>query len=206
MVSGYTTMLGKRYKGKLDCDADAFIDFIVDGAHRMEQLVNDLLAFSRVSTSGREFKDCDTNLALQHALINLQVAIQESEAQISSDPLPNVVADHMQLTQLFQNIISNALKFKGENPPRIRITCRERAGEWMFSISDNGIGIAPEYTERIFQMFQRLHGVGKFPGTGIGLAISKRIVERHGGRIWVESEPNQGSTFHFTIARDNKNA
>jgi PAS domain S-box-containing protein len=199
MVSSYTQLLAKRYRGKLDADADEFIAFAVDGVTRMQQLINDLLAYSRVRTKGREFAPTDGEAVLKSALANLQVAITESGASITHDPLPVVLADEGQLVQLFQNLIGNAIKFRGEAPPDVHISAERRGLDWLFSVRDQGIGIEPEYAERIFMIFQRLHSRGEYPGTGIGLAICKRIVERHGGRIWVESQPGKGSTFSFTI-------
>jgi PAS domain S-box-containing protein len=199
MVSSYTQLLAKRYRGKLDADADEFIAFAVDGVTRMQQLINDLLAYSRVRTKGREFAPTDGEAVLKSALANLQVAITESGASITHDPLPVVLADEGQLVQLFQNLIGNALKFRGEAPPRVHISAEQRGLDWLFSVRDQGIGIEPEYAERVFLIFQRLHNRSEYPGTGIGLAICKRIVERHGGRIWVESQPGNGSTFFFTI-------
>jgi light-regulated signal transduction histidine kinase (bacteriophytochrome) len=165
----------------------------------MQQLINDLLAFSRVTTKGREFKPVEADAALKVALANLKVAIEESHADVTSDPLPVVKADSGQLTQLFQNLIGNAIKFRGKEPPHVHVSVERRAKEWQFSVQDNGIGIAPQHMERIFVIFQRLHTQAEFPGTGIGLAICKKIVERHGGRLWVTSEPGVGSAFHFTI-------
>jgi PAS domain S-box-containing protein len=199
MVSSYTQLLAKRYRGKLDADADEFIAFAVDGVTRMQQLINDLLAYSRVRTKGREFAPTDGEAVLKSALANLQVAITESGASITHDPLPVVLADEGQLVQLFQNLIGNAIKFRGEASPRVHISAERRGLDWRFTVRDRGIGIEPEYAERIFMIFQRLHSRGEYPGTGIGLAICKRIVERHGGRIWVESQPGKGSTFSFTI-------
>jgi PAS domain S-box-containing protein len=199
MVSSYVQLLARRYQGKLDPDADEFIAFAVDGAKRMQQLINDLLAFSRVTTKGREFKPVEADAALKVALANLKVAIEESHADVTSDPLPVVKADSGQLTQLFQNLIGNAIKFRGKEPPHVHVSVERRAKEWQFSVQDNGIGIAPQHMERIFVIFQRLHTQAEFPGTGIGLAICKKIVERHGGRLWVTSEPGVGSAFHFTI-------
>jgi light-regulated signal transduction histidine kinase (bacteriophytochrome) len=172
----------------------------------MQQLINDLLAYSRVGTRGREFAPTDGDEVLNQSLENLQVSIRENRATVTHDPLPTVMADATQLMQLFQNLIGNAVKFHGAQPPRVHVAAARRpAGrpgdpaEWVFSVRDNGIGIAREYRERIFVIFQRLHASREYPGTGIGLALAKRIVERHGGRIWVESEPGEGSTFYFTI-------
>ena len=199
MVASYTQLLGKRYRGKLDADADDFIAFAVDGAHRMQVLINDLLAYSRVGTRGKEFASTSCESVLEGVLVNLKAAIEETHAIISHDPLPTIRVDQTQLSQVFQNLIGNALKFHGPEPVRVHVSVQQEAGEWRFSVRDNGIGIEPHDTDRIFVIFQRLHGSREYPGTGIGLAITKKIVERHGGRIWVVSEPGKGSTFTFTI-------
>jgi PAS domain S-box-containing protein len=199
MVSSYTQLLGRRYKGKLDADADEFIAFAVDGAARMQHLINDLLAYSRVTMKGREFKPVDTQTALMQALVNLTPAIEESQAQITHGSLPTIMADATQMQQLFQNLISNAIKFRREETLCVHVSAEQGAGEWHFSVRDNGIGIEPRHLERIFVIFQRLHSASDIPGTGIGLAICRRIAERHGGRLWVTSEPGIGSTFHFSI-------
>jgi PAS domain S-box-containing protein len=199
MVSSYMQLLARRYQGKLDSDADEFIAFAVDGAKRMQQLINDLLAFSRVTTKGHDFKPVEADASLKQALANLTAAIGESQAIVTSDPLPVVSADSGQLTQLFQNLIGNAIKFRGKVPPRVHVSVERQAKEWVFSVQDNGIGIEPRHLDRIFVIFQRLHSAAEYPGTGIGLAICKKIAERHGGRLWVTSEPGAGSTFHFTI-------
>ena len=199
MVSSYMQLLSRRYKGKLDSNADEFIGFAVDGAKRMQQLINDMLAFSRVATTGREFKPVAADAALKQALSNLKAAVEESQANVTFDPLPVVSADSGQLTQLFQNLIGNAIKFRRREPPRIHVSAERRAKEWVFSVRDNGIGIEPQHLDRIFVIFQRLHTAAEFPGTGIGLAISKKIAERHGGHLWVTSEPGAGSVFYFSI-------
>ena len=199
MVASYLQLLERRYKGKLDDDADDFINYAVDGATRMQRLINDLLKYSRVSTQAKEFEPTNCETVLENTLSNLQIAIKESEAVVAHDPLPNVMADNIQLGQLLQNLIGNAIKFRNEKPPRIHVSAKQKEGEWTFSVQDNGIGIDPDYKDRIFVIFQRLHGVGDYPGTGIGLAICKRIVEHHGGRIWLESQPGEGCTFYFTI-------
>ena len=199
MVSSYVQLLARRYQGKLDSDADEFIAFAVDGAKRMQLLINDLLAFSRVTTKGHGFKPVEADAALEDALANLKAAIEENQANVTSDPLPVVSVDSGQLTQLFQNLIGNAIKFRGMEPPRVHVSVERHAKEWVFSVHDNGIGIEPRHLERIFVIFQRLHSAAQYPGTGIGLAICKKIAERHGGRLWVTSEPGAGSTFHFTI-------
>jgi len=199
-VSSFSQLLARRYQGKLDADADEFITFVVEGATRMQTLINDLLAFSRIGTRGNPFAAVDSGEILQAAGENLEVAIAESGAVITNDPLPALVADQTQLTQLFQNLFSNAIKFRRpEEAPRIHVSAERQDGAWRFGVRDNGIGIDPQYFDRIFIIFQRLHGREEYSGTGIGLAICKKIVERHGGRMWVESEPGTGSTFHFTI-------
>ncbi len=205
MVASYTQLLAMRYKGKLDSDADEFIAFAVDGANRMQGLINDLLAYSRVGTKGKEFQPTDCKTVLDNITRNLQKIIEESSAEITHDPLPTVVADDIQLGQLFQNLIVNAIKFQSDSYPRIHITAEKNEKEWIFSVKDDGIGIEPEFKERIFEIFQRLHAKGEYPGTGIGLAICKKIVERHGGRVWVESEPGKGSTFYFSISMKGEN-
>ncbi|MBN1313796.1 MAG: substrate-binding domain-containing protein [Anaerolineae bacterium] len=199
MVRSYLQLLERRYQGQLDADADEFIDFATDGAARMQSLIKALLQYSRVTTRGGPFEPTDCNKVLQHALANLDRDIEESGAEISSVALPTIPADGVQLIQLFQNLISNAIRFRGEKKPDIFIEAQHKYGEWLFSIRDNGIGIDSEYFEYIFRIFQRLHSGDKYPGTGIGLALCKKIVERHGGRIWVESDPGQGTTFCFTI-------
>jgi light-regulated signal transduction histidine kinase (bacteriophytochrome) len=201
MISSFTELLGRRYSTSFDGEAKEFMAFIVDGAARMQQLIQDLLAYSRVGTRGGDFKPTDCAAALQSALINLRSAIESSGGTITSDSLPSVTADGSQLTQLFQNLIGNAIKFRSANAPRVHVGAREERHAWVLSITDNGIGIEPQYFERIFIMFQRLHGKGEYSGTGIGLAICKKIVERHGGRIWVESELGRGCRFCFTLPK-----
>jgi signal transduction histidine kinase len=200
MVKSYLQLIERRYKGQLDEDADEFIAFAVDGAERMRILINDLLQYSRVTTHGKPFAPTDCSAALDHALANVKIAVEKSSAMVTHDELPTVMADATQLTRLLQNLLSNALKFhKEEARPEIHVSAEYTAGKWTFSVRDNGIGIAPEHFERIFMIFQRLHSREEYEGTGIGLAVCKKIVERHGGRIWVESEPAEGSTFYFTI-------
>jgi len=198
MVASYTQLLEKRYKDRLDRDAHEFIDFAVDGAKRMQQLINDLLAYSRVGTRGKTFEATDCEAVLNAAIANLDVAIRESKAKVTHDPLPAVMADEGQLVQLFQNLIGNGIKFHGKKLPCVHVSAKPNGDKWVFSVKDNGIGIDPQYYERIFIIFQRLHGE-EYPGSGTGLAIAKRIVERHGGRIWIESQPDIGTTFHFTM-------
>lgn len=199
MVSSYTQLLAKRYKGKLDADADDFIAFAVDGASRMQRLIQDLLAYSRVSTRGFDRRRTHMENALEQATDNLRLAVKEAGAVVTHDQLPAVMADERQLTQLFQNLLGNAIKFRGEEPPLIHVSAKRLDNDWVFSVQDNGIGIDPQYADRIFIIFQRLHNREEYPGTGIGLAICRRIVERHGGRIWVESAPGKGATFSFTL-------
>ena len=199
MVASFTQLLAKRYGGKLDADADEFIGYAVDGVRRMQDLISDLLDYSRVGMRGKEFVPTNCEAVLQAALTNLKVALEETNALVTHDPLPTVRADGMQLCQLFQNLIGNALKFRGPAPPRIHVSAQAADYEWRFSVRDNGSGIDPQHAERIFVIFQRLHSAAEYPGTGIGLAISKKIAERHGGRMWVESEPGKGATFFFTL-------
>jgi len=200
MVASYTQLLAKRYKGRLDSDADEFIAFAVDGAHRMQLLITDLLAYCRVETTGKELRETSSEAALEQALLNLQGAIQESGAVVTHDPLPAVIADGAQLVQLFQNVVGNAIKYRSAELPRVHVSAKKNGGkEWIFSMRDNGLGIDPKYFEKIFVMFQRLHGREEFSGTGIGLTVCKKIAERHGGRMWVESEPGKGSTFYFAL-------
>jgi len=199
MVANYTQLLARRYKGKLDPDADEFIDYAVDGATRMQRLIEDLLAFSRVGTRGKEVEPVVCQDALDRALANLATATEETGAVITHDALPVVIGDDGQLGQMFQNLIANAMRFRGAEPPRIHVSAERAGNEWTLSVQDNGIGIDPQYADRIFVIFQRLHTRAEYPGTGIGLAICKKIVERHGGRIWVESDGKYGSTFRFTL-------
>jgi PAS domain S-box-containing protein len=201
-ITGFLDLLARRYKGKLGPDADEFISFAVGGAEKMHQLINDILTFSRVGTRGKPFARQESGEALAEALDNLQAEIKASRAEVSQGELPLVTGDRNQLVQLFQHLVGNALKYrKADVPLRIHIAAEEKEGGWEFRVTDNGIGIAPRYAERIFQIFQRLHTVGEYPGTGIGLAICRKIVERHGGRIWVESEPGEGATFYFTLPK-----
>jgi PAS domain S-box-containing protein len=200
MVASYTQLLSRRYKGKLDSDADEFIAFAVDGATRMQRLIQDLLAYSRVGTKGKELRDTSSEETLGQAIINLRGAIQESGALVTHDPLPPVMADERQLIQLFQNLVGNAIKYQNPGVPKVHISAAKNGGkQWIFSVQDNGLGIDSQYFDRIFGMFQRLHKREEFAGTGIGLAICKKIVERHGGNISVESQPGEGSTFRFDL-------
>ena len=198
MVTNFTQLLARNYEDKLDKDANEFIYYAVDGARRMHDLINGLLAYSRVQTKGKEFQKVDLNVVLKNSLRNLSVNVEERNAQIKSDNLPTVLADESQMVQLFQNLISNSIKFSTDTP-RINISVKSEKKHHVISLTDKGIGIDPQSFEKIFQIFQRLHYKDEFKGTGIGLAICKRIVERHGGNIWVESETGKGSTFHFTI-------
>jgi PAS domain S-box-containing protein len=198
-ISSYTQLLANRYKGKLDEDADDFIFYIVNGVARMQQLIDDLLEYSRVETHGKAFRETDTTQLLERVLNALEISIQESGAKVSHNGMPTINADSTQLAQLFQNLIGNALKFRSTRPLEIEIKTEQEGDSWHFVVSDNGIGIEEKYFDRIFQIFQRLHSLEEYPGTGIGLAICKRIVDRHGGRIWVESIPGVGSSFHFTL-------
>jgi PAS domain S-box-containing protein len=200
MVTSYSQLLARRYRDQLDADAREFIAFAVDGATRMQGLINDLLKFSRVGTRGKPLAPLALERPLADALANLAVAQRESGANVAHDPLPTVMGDAVQLTQLFQNLVGNAIKFRTPGcAPQIHVGARRCAEGWEVAIRDNGIGIGPEYFERIFVIFQRLHGKEEYPGTGIGLALCKKIVERHGGRIWVESRAGEGSTFRFTL-------
>ena len=201
MVASYTQLLGRRYDSKLDGDAREFMAYIVDGASRMKQLIEDLLAYSRVGTKGGAFTQTQPEAALRRALYNLRTSIDEASAVVTHDPMPTLPADEVQLGQLFQNLIGNALKFRSASVPRIHVAVTENSEEWQFEVRDNGIGIEPQYYERIFMVFQRLHNKGEYPGTGIGLAICKKVVERHGGRIWVESRAGEGSSFYFTLPK-----
>jgi PAS domain S-box-containing protein len=201
MVSSFTQLLGQRYKGKLDKDADEFIGYAVEGAVNMQRLINDLLSYSRLGTRGKPPSPIPADSALDRALENLKLVLEESQVEVKREPLPTVTVDDVQLIQVFQNLIANAIKFRGDESPRSNVSCEARGSEWVFSVRDNGIGIDPQYLERIFIIFQRLHKRGKYPGTGIGLAMCKKIIVRHGGRIWVESEPGKGSTFYFSLPK-----
>jgi len=200
MVSGYMQLLVRRYKDKLPQDAQEFIAYAVDGVQRMQRLINDLLTYSRVETRQRPLTPVSLTEALREAITNLQMAVAESQAVIVHDPLPTVLGDAAQLMQVFQNLIGNAIKFRTpQAAPHVRISARRVGTEWTISVSDNGIGIDPQYADRIFVIFQRLHTTSEYPGTGIGLAICKKIVERHMGRMWVESQAGRGATFLFTL-------
>ncbi len=199
MVTSFTQLLAKRYSGKLDAEADRIISFAVDGATRMEELINDLLEYSRVGQQVRSFEITDCETVLDISLNNLHLLIEETKVEITRTPLPKVLGDLGQLVQLFQNLIDNAIIYRRQESPKIEIGAEAQEEQWLFWVKDNGIGIEPQYQERIFEIFQRLHTTQEFPGTGIGLAICQKIVERHGGKIWVESELEQGATFYFTL-------
>ena len=208
-VIGYTNLLAKRYQDKLDADANEFLGFTVDGATRMQQLIQDLLVYSRVGRQDQAFDAVNCADVLTQVLRDLQVAIDESGAVVTHDPLPTVLADGRQIAQLLQNLVSNAIKFRGKQPPRIHITATRSTSspafngaspaEWVFAVRDQGIGLDPQYADRIFRIFQRLHSREAYPGTGIGLAICQKILDHHGGRLWVESQPGHGATFYFTL-------
>jgi PAS domain S-box-containing protein len=198
-VSGCVQLLQQHYQGQLDARADELITHAVHGSSRMQTLIRDLLAYARVSTRGRDLEPIDSAAVLKEALSNLATVIQESGGVVSHGPLPTVATDPTQLLQVLQNLIGNAIKYRGDRPPEVHIDVERRAGEWQFTVRDNGIGIEPQYFERIFGIFQRLHTRKEYPGTGIGLALCKKIIERHGGRIWVVSQPGEGSAFCFTI-------
>jgi PAS domain S-box-containing protein len=200
MVASYTQLLGRRYRGRLDPDADEFIGFAVDGARRMQDLINDLLAYSRVGTRALQVEEIDTGELVDQVIGDLAAAMADAGASVTRDELPRVRADGTQLRQLFQNLIANGIKFsRPDTPPQVHVSARRDHDAWTFFIRDNGIGIEAQYLDRIFVLFQRLHSRGEYPGTGIGLAICKKIVERHGGHIDVESQPRVGTTFSFTI-------
>jgi PAS domain S-box-containing protein len=200
MVASYTQLLAKRYKGRLDSDADEFIAYAVDGSNRMQGLIQDLLAYSRAGTGGKALRQVSSENALEEALSNLRATIEESHAVVTHDSLPAITTNDIQLAQVFQNLVGNAIKYRSTEAPRVHVSATKNGGnEWIFSVRDNGMGISPQYFERIFILFQRLHGREEFEGTGIGLAICKKILERLGGRIWVESKPEEGSTFRFAL-------
>jgi len=200
MISSYTQLLERKYKDKLDQDANDYIHFVVNGAIRMQKLLNDLLEFSRISSRRKGFEQVDTSNILAQVISNIQLLIAENSCLITSDDLPTLIADESQIIQVFQNLIGNAIKFKKKSEfPKIHISCTKQNNMYQFSVADNGIGMEMQYHDRIFIIFQRLHSVKDYPGTGIGLSICKRIVERHGGKIWFESIINEGTTFYFTI-------
>ena len=201
MVSSYVQILAEDYKGELDENADRFIGYAVDGANRMKGLIDGLLALSRVGTQGEPFEATDCNLILEQVINGLEETIEDSGASLSQERLPTVNADPIQLSQVFQNLISNALKFSGEGSPNVHISAEQRPEDWVFSVQDNGIGIAERHYERIFKMFQRLHHRSEYEGSGIGLALCHKIVQRHGGQIWVKSKVGEGATFYFSIPK-----
>ena len=199
VVEGYIQRLKRRHKDKLDSDAEKIIGYVVDGITRMRTLINDLLTYARVGTKTDNFKLINCNDIVKHALANLQIAIGEKGAIVTHDHLPDVFADEVQMIQLFQNLIGNGIKFCTDEVPRVHVSAEQKYNEWIFSVRDNGIGIDKKDAERIFDIFHRLHSDAQYPGTGIGLAICKKIAERHGGKIWVQSEPGKGSIFNFAI-------
>jgi signal transduction histidine kinase len=199
LVESYVQLLVKRYRGQLDDKADVFMGFILEGTNRMQKLINDVLLYSRVEARAKQLKSVDADSVLERVRLGLRLDIESSGAVVSNDLLPTVLVDETQIYQLFHNLVANALKYRGEEPPEIHVSARYEESDWLFAVRDNGIGFDPKYAERIFLMFQRLHGRDDYDGTGIGLALCQRIVERHGGRIWAESEEGKGSTFYFTI-------
>jgi light-regulated signal transduction histidine kinase (bacteriophytochrome) len=199
MIRSYLELLSHRERESLDAESQEFVSYALDGAKRMQGLMADLLAYARVGSRGQPFEPTDCEAVLQGAMANLQLSITENDAVVEHEPLPTVLGDPFQLTQLFQNLIGNAIKFRGSAPPRIQISADRQESEWLFRVRDNGIGIEPRNYERIFVLFQRLHTRQEYPGTGMGLAICKKIVERHGGRLWVTSTQGEGSTFHFAL-------
>ena len=200
MVSSYTQLLAKRYKGRLDDDADEFIAFAVDGASRMQRLIADLLAYSRVGSRNEAFARTDCAAAFETACVNLTASIEESGATVTRDALPTLRADPAQLVQLLQNLIGNAVKYRADEPPEVHVSCEQKNGDYFFGVKDNGIGIDPKYADQVFVIFQRLHTREEYTGTGVGLAICKKIIERHGGSIWIESQPGEGTTVRFSIS------
>ncbi len=199
MVASYVQLLASRYQGRLDAEADEFIAFAVDGATRMKRLIDDLLVHARVGVEGELFEPTNCEILVDNAFNNLRGVTQKSGATVTRGPLPTVTGDPSQLAQVFQNLIGNAVRFRSEAPPEVHVKGHRNDTEWLFSVCDNGIGIDPQHAERIFVIFQRLHGRAAYPGTGIGLAVCKKVVEHHGGRIWMESLPGEGSTFYFTL-------
>jgi len=200
MVKGYMDLLAQRCGDQLDAKAGEYVAYAVDGAERMQEMIRALLRLSRVKTRGEAFAPTDVEAVLARTLNTLRRSIKDAGAEVTHDPLPTLMADGAQLTQVLQNLITNGIKFcREDEPPRVHVSAQREGDEWVFSVADNGIGIDPEQADRLFQIFQRLHTRREYPGTGIGLALCRRIVERHGGRIWVESEPGQGATFYFTL-------
>jgi light-regulated signal transduction histidine kinase (bacteriophytochrome) len=204
MVSGYMQLLTRRYHDKLDHEAQEFIAYAVDGVQRLQRLINDLLAYSRVETRQRPMAPTSLTDVLREAISNLQMAMGETQAVITHDPLPTVQGDTAQLVQVLQNLLGNAIKFRApDRPPRIHVGAKQDGGQWTIAVQDNGIGIDPQYADRIFVIFQRLHTAAEYPGTGIGLAVCKKIIERHGGRIWLDSQPGEGARFSFVLTAAN---
>ena len=198
-ISSFTQLLARRYSGKLDADADEFIAFIVNGTRQMQELINGVLAYSRLTKKIEPFAFVDCEVLFNEVLQSMTTSTDNLSARISYDPLPRLSGNRMQLAQLFRNLLNNAIKFHGSETPCIHVGAKKQGDQWLFSFKDNGIGIAAEFYERIFEVFQRLHGKTQYPGTGIGLAICKRVVENHGGRIWLESVQGKGTTFFFTL-------
>jgi len=203
-ISSFAQLLQKKYAGRLDQEASEWIDRIVSGAHRLDRLIEDLLSYARLESQARQFVPVDCRVVLDDAVQLLDAQIRDTGAEITSSPLPTITGDQGQLVQLFQNLIGNGMKYHGARPPRIHVSAERKDDAWVFSVADNGIGIEPEQHQRIFEIFRRLHTQQEYPGTGIGLAVCRRIVDRHGGTIWVESEPGKGSTFAFTIPDRNE--
>lgn len=201
MVSSFVQLLARQYQGKLDADADEYIGFAVDGATRMQKLIEGLLSFSRIRTRGQEFKPVDCEALLADVMFDLTKVIEETGATVTHETLPTIIGDGSQLAQVFQNLIGNAIKFHGQEPPTVHVSAAEDKGAWTFAVRDNGIGIDPQFNEKVFLIFQRLHTRTEYPGLGIGLAVCKRILERHGGRLWLDSEPGKGTTFHFSVPK-----
>jgi len=199
MISSFLQLLQRRYEGQLDSDADEFIDYAVDGAARMQELINDLLAYSRVNRTTSEFEKVDLEKVLDEVLMYHKLSIKENDAHVTREPLPTVNGDYSQMVQVFQNLVGNAIKYRDEEAPKIHISAKKEDDNWLFKVEDNGIGIDPKYFERVFLIFKRLHTNEEYSGTGIGLAITKRIIERHGGDIWVDSQLGKGSKFYFNL-------
>jgi light-regulated signal transduction histidine kinase (bacteriophytochrome) len=192
-------LLSRRYRGRLEQDGDEFIDFALEGTNRLKSLISDLLTYSKVGTSGREMSTIEMEKVFARVMETYQPIIEDCRGSITHDALPVVLADGEQMVQLLQNLVDNSIKFRSKEPPRIHIGARQMSERWLFFVRDNGIGIDPQYTDRVFVIFQRLHSRDDYPGTGIGLAICRKIIERHGGHIWVDSEPGKGATFYFTL-------
>jgi light-regulated signal transduction histidine kinase (bacteriophytochrome) len=199
MVSSYLGLVDRRYTDKLDKDGKEFIEYAVDGAKRMQAMINDLLQYSRVTTQGKPFEKTNMEEVLEKVLMNLKIVIEESGGKITHDKLPEIMADRVQMERLLQNLLGNAIKYRGDRKPKVHVSVKRKKGEYEFSVQDNGIGIEKEYQGKIFGIFQRLHTREEYAGTGIGLAVCKKIVERHKGKIWVDGKINEGSSFYFTI-------